>query len=334
MYFGLKVLLLIFVSISTSYAQQKCSAAPIPQNAKGKANLPGKDFFYEKIPNSNVYWLTSDGSIVMFVVTNAGVVVTDAIPRMTNFTLQAIKEVTNQSVTYMIYSHSHADHIEDSYLFGNKIQRIAHVETAKQLTEAKDPFRPVPTITFSDSLTMNIGGTTFQFDYKGPIHKVGNILTWLPASKVLHAVDVINPGWAPFVRLGLAPDQRVTLASMDTLLSYPFQYLIPGHDSRLGTKQDVQMMKEYFQDLQTNARIAISNVTWAMVMERVTDPNNTPLAVVTQQKMRMDFCAKLTVPKWVTKLGGADAYTPSNCDTILWAQSVDIRRSGQPIILP
>jgi glyoxylase-like metal-dependent hydrolase (beta-lactamase superfamily II) len=331
-YVGHKILLIFVSVISTIDAQPKCSAAPLPQTASFKTNLPGKQFFYERLGTTNAYWLTSSGVCLMFVVTNAGVVVFDAPPGYTNFTLQAIREVTTQPVTYMVYSHSHADHTEDAYLYGN-VQRIGTTDTLNQLILSNDPFRPIPTITFSNSLTMNIGGTNFQFDYRGPVHKIGNMITWLPDLKVLYQADMINPGWVPFPRLALAPEQRVTLQSMDTLLSYPFDYLVPGHVGRLGTREDLTTMKEYLRDIQTAGITAINEIPWDMISARVQDQSNIALITVEQHKARVARCAQLVTPKWVSRLGGADAYTPSNCDTVMWAQQVDIRRSGIPFVL-
>lgn len=162
----------------------------------------------------------------------------------------------------------------------------------------------------------------FQLDYHGQIHDAGNIFIWLPNERVLDTVDMITPGSAPFVRLILAPSVYATLLSMDRILAYPFQYFISGHGSRLVTRQDVETMKEYYRDVQANAITAANSVQFSSIVSKLADPNNGALAVTEFQKAKIAVCTNLTVPKWITRLAGADVYTPGSCDAVLWEQSV------------
>lgn len=168
----------------------------------------------------------------------------------------------------------------------------------------------------------DLGGKTIQLDYKGPIHAPGNIIVWLPNEKVIYLVDAINPGWAPFIRLGVASDVMAFLKSMGILLSYPFESLIPGHN-RVGTRQDVEMMREYLKDVQTNAIEATKKVQWSDISNMVSDQTNGALQVTLYQQARILECARPTIQKWLGRMGGVDVYTPSNCDVVLFAQQFD-----------
>ena len=63
----------------------------------------------------NVYIFRYQGHQSMFVVTKAGVIATDPIglrrPQAVTTYIDEIKKVTSQPIKYVIYSHSHYDHI-------------------------------------------------------------------------------------------------------------------------------------------------------------------------------------------------------------------------------
>jgi glyoxylase-like metal-dependent hydrolase (beta-lactamase superfamily II) len=74
----------------------------------------------------------------MFLTTQDGVVLVDAPPTIGHNLLRAITEVTQASglpseVTHLVYSHSHADHIGASGLFGPSVTHIGHAECRRLL---------------------------------------------------------------------------------------------------------------------------------------------------------------------------------------------------------
>lgn len=74
----------------------------------------------------DVYWLVSNGYQTMFLVTNEGVIVVDAPQPIGERYIQAIREVTDKPITYMIYSHHHPDHTGAAgSIFPSDIEYIA-----------------------------------------------------------------------------------------------------------------------------------------------------------------------------------------------------------------
>ena len=70
----------------------------------------------------------------MFLTTGQGVIVIDAPQPIGEKYLQAIQEVTDEPITHMIYSHSHADHTGAAgQIFPSDIEYIAHADTANIL---------------------------------------------------------------------------------------------------------------------------------------------------------------------------------------------------------
>src|SRR4051812_13166458 len=110
---------------------------------------------------------------------------------MTHFLLYAIGNTTSIPITHLIYSHHHADHIGGASVFSPSIQRIAHVDTARNLALTPDSNRPPPTKTFQHTYTLHLGNQTLELAYKGENHVAGNIFIYAPIQKVLMLVDIV-----------------------------------------------------------------------------------------------------------------------------------------------
>ena len=158
-----------------------------------------KDYDLKEVKD-DVYVVSSNGYNAMFFVTGEGIIVIDAPPAIGDKIFKAISEVTNETITHLIYSHSHKDHIGAAHLIFKQqpeIEIIAQNETAEILKMRNDPDRPIPTTTFVDNTTLTIGNKTIQLTYPGPYHQKGNIFIYVPEQKVLMTVDQLAPGEVP-----------------------------------------------------------------------------------------------------------------------------------------
>ena len=65
-------------------------------------------------------------------------------------------------------------------------------------------------------------------------------------------VDVIFPGWIPFPYLAVANDVTGFIKAHDIALNrYDFDTFVGGHLTRLGTRDDVKVQKEFVSDLES-----------------------------------------------------------------------------------
>src|SRR3990172_9253340 len=207
----------------------------IPDSAKGPAIDPGKGYFVGEI-RDGLYWVTEGSYQVMFLTTGEGVIVVDAPPSIGKNMLKAVAEVTNEPITHVIYSHSHADHISAASMYPTEATYIAHAETATRLGRSSPTFGvfvggskvPMPTVTFSKTYSLSVGSQTLELSYKGPAHEAGNIFIYAPKQKVLMLVDVIFPGWTPFKNLAVAEYAPDFIRAHDNVLSFYFYTLIPA----------------------------------------------------------------------------------------------------------
>jgi glyoxylase-like metal-dependent hydrolase (beta-lactamase superfamily II) len=131
------------------------------------------------------------------VTTGKGVILLDAPPSFGGKIVQAVSEVTREPIVELVYSHSHLDHISGApevlkQVPGVKI--IAEEGVAEFLREKKDPRRPVPTETFKRQHTLKLGSARIEMK-RGHWHSnEGDLYIYIPAAKVLMAIDTLPPG--------------------------------------------------------------------------------------------------------------------------------------------
>jgi glyoxylase-like metal-dependent hydrolase (beta-lactamase superfamily II) len=164
-----------------------------------------KGYLVEEI-GDGLYWATEGAYQVMFLATGQGVIVCHAPASIGGNILNAIAEVTSQPVTHVILGHSHSDHIGAASSFPGEVTYIGHELTAATLRRHQDPRRPVPSLTFTDAYTLEVGSQTLVLDYRGVNHEPGNIFVYAPRQRVLFFVDVIFPGWVPFKNCAMTED--------------------------------------------------------------------------------------------------------------------------------
>ena len=312
----------------------KHAFAPIPKTARGPDIPQDKGYLVEEI-RDGLYWVTEGTYLVMFLTTGKGVIVVDAPPTIGEKYLKAIAEVTDEPITHVIYSHTHADHIASASMFPSDVVIIAHEETASQLALANDPKRtyafgsflggsrvPLPTVTFKDTYTLKVGRQTLQLEYRGPNHEPGNIFIYAPRQKVLMLVDVVFPGWVPFKDLALAEDLPGYIKAHDEALSFDFDTFIGGHLNRLGTRKDVEIQREYILDMQKNAAQAFQTVDFYAIAQE-TGFENPWVLFDTYMNAVAQKCTDLTLPVWIDRLAGADVWTFDHCWKIMESLRID-----------
>ena len=144
----------------------------LPETAFGVPIDPEKGYFVGEI-SDGVYWVTEGVYSMMFLTTGEGVIVVDAPPSIGGNILNAITEVTDERITHVIYSHSHADHISGASMYPEDATYIAHEETLNQIQRDRPlPFGvftgggpvPLPTVTFSDNFTLVVGNNTLMLE--------------------------------------------------------------------------------------------------------------------------------------------------------------------------
>ncbi len=183
----------------------------------------------------------------VFLVTPEGVIVTDPIDAEAAAWLKAeIAKRFNQPIKYLIYSHDHRDHIAGGEVFADTATVVAHQKAKATILGEQRP-TAVPDVTFSDRMTIELGGKTVHLLYLGPSHSDNMIVMHFPDERALFTVDFITVKRLPYMNLSDSyfPDWIEAIRQVEAL---DFDILVPGHGP-LGTKADAADHGDYLQDL-------------------------------------------------------------------------------------
>lgn len=303
------------------HPEKMTSSAPLPDASFGPQIDYSKGYFVEEIKDG-LFWVTDGAYNTIFLTTGQGVIAVDAPPSIGINYLKAIEEVTDEPVVYVIYSHTHNDHIGSANIFPDDAIYIAHKDAATSLEQRNDTNRPVPNVTFDDQFVLEVGNQKLELKYDGPMHEPGNILIYAPNQKVLMAVDLIFPGWTPFKDLAMAQDVPAFLTAPEKILEYDFDVFVGGHLTRLGTVEDVKIQQEYFQDIQDSSAKANQEISFMDIGQNVGFDNPWLVFQIYADSISQQ-CADEVVPKWIDRLGGVDLFTYDHCWKVSESQRID-----------
>jgi glyoxylase-like metal-dependent hydrolase (beta-lactamase superfamily II) len=195
----------------------------------------------------NVYRFRNNFHYSIFVVTPAGIIATDPINADAAQWLKAeLARRFNQPVKYLIYSHDHADHIAGGQLFADTALVVAHENAKAAIVGEKRP-TAVPQLTFSDRMTIELGGRVVELLYVGRNHSDNSLVMHLPKERLIFAVDFIPVEAVAFRDF---PDAYIEdwIESLKRVEALDFDILVPSHGP-LGRKEHVRMYRQYMEDL-------------------------------------------------------------------------------------
>jgi len=197
----------------------------------------------------DVYTMTGAGSNASFVVTDEGVLVFDSDIR--NNDLPFVRKVTDKKVVYLFASHASGDHSTGAWYFredtpvyiGTRDQIRAYYQNelkefderkAQGLPNYKGAQLPPPSLGFDGSMTVLLGGLTFQARAEGYGHTSGDMTMYIPQRRVMFMGDLLNneihPGQAEAAGVFFASIQG-TIDILNRVIerNLPVDTYVPGH---------------------------------------------------------------------------------------------------------
>ena len=198
----------------------------------------------------DVYLFRHQSHQAIFIVTSEGVIVTDPISLdAATWLKMEIAKITDQPVRYVIYSHHHNDHITGGSVFADQALFVSHQAAQPKILAAADPHTPVPTLTFTDRMSIDLGGKRVELIYTGKNHSDNSLVVLLPQNKLLFAVDFIPVETVAYRALpdGYPDDWIDSLKQVERL---DFDTLVPGH-GKVGKKEHVRLFREYLEALRS-----------------------------------------------------------------------------------
>ena len=310
--------------VSAQYSQEPLKEyVPVLPSVKAKFwTIDPKLGYAVKSVGGGVYVISDNGWQSAFLVTDEGVIVFDAPASFGKSIPSAISKITDKPIKMLVYSHSHKDHIGGSAAFKNiKDLKIVALDTVSDfLKEMKDPNRLLPNVTFKTEKKLTLGGKTVEItrhDYHSP---EGDLFIYIPQAKFLMVVDSVTSGYAPFQGFDLTANFHEYIKVFDEILAYKFDTFVGGHLTDTGTRQDVEITKEFTMDVYNTVKRIHNSMDAAAVTSEaaktIGTDNEFLLFKVFLDKVTNDSVKELQ-PRWINRLAGVDVWLESHVRTAL-----------------
>lgn len=200
-----------------------------------------------------LYRATQNAHHTVFLVTKEGIVLAD--PIGVDFAVWLKSELAGRfgvPVKYVLYSHYHQDHASGAAAFEDTAELVGHENMVKNLAAEKGNaayanVRP-PGRTYSDELTVTLGGKTVKMIHALPSHSDDSSIILFPAERTVFAVDFVNVRRLPYRTMGNGPIQPWIAANKDLQQRVDYDVIAPGHGP-IGTKSDVFDSTRYLEEL-------------------------------------------------------------------------------------
>ena len=233
-----------------------------------------------------------------------------------------VSKVTDKPIKMLVYSHSHKDHIGGSAAFKNiKDLKIVALEGVSDfLKEMNDPNRLVPNVTFKSAKTIKLGGKTVELTGHHYHSPEGDLFIYVPEAKFLMVIDSVTSGYAPFQGFDLSTNFHEYLKVFDEILAYKFDTFVGGHLTDIGTKEDVEITKEYTNDVYNTVKRIHNGLDQGAVVAqaaKTVGPDNEFLLFKHILDRVANDSVKEIQPRWINRLAGVDVWLPSHVRTAL-----------------
>jgi glyoxylase-like metal-dependent hydrolase (beta-lactamase superfamily II) len=208
----------------------------------------------EKV-RDDLYVISGDGGNTTLYLTDDGVIMVDAkFERDHDDVMSKLKSVTSKPVKYLISTHPHGDHTggNEKMRADTQVKIIGQRNLRKDMVEQKLP--GVPEITYTDELSLNLGGKEVIARHFAPAHTDGDTVVYFPALRMVAMGDTFNTG-----TFGVHIDYKSNGSliewdkTMDGALKWDFDAVIPGHGP-MATRADLMKFRDSIQATRTRVR--------------------------------------------------------------------------------
>jgi metallo-beta-lactamase class B len=216
--------LLITLYSFTSLAQGKIVVSEnleiLPLSPNSFIHISFIEYKGSKVPCNGLVYMNGNEAVVMDTPTDDSV---------SNELLDWMKKQYPQvKVTAIIVNHFHNDCLGGLKAFHKR--GVASYANTRTIKLAKRDNVVVPQNGFKDRLVLNIGTSEVISTWQGPAHAPDNIVTWIPAEKLLFGGCMVKEVGANKGNLGDANEKKWPRTIQHVKTAYPdARVIVPGH---------------------------------------------------------------------------------------------------------
>lgn len=184
-------------------------------------------------------------TVSLIVTTPDGVVVVDGQNDVaqTRSMVENIKKLTTAPLKYVVIASDHGDHVGGNAAFKAAYPDVVFISSpVSKKTLEKDPNPPTQTV--ADERTLKLGGTDIQILNLGPAHTGGDLVVYLPQSKVLFMGEIYLHHVFPALTTAYPSEWTRVIRKAQSM---DVSWYVPGHgfiDDAATMKRDLQTFLE------------------------------------------------------------------------------------------
>jgi glyoxylase-like metal-dependent hydrolase (beta-lactamase superfamily II) len=190
--------------------------------------------------------------------------------------LDALREVTDKPLEWLVLTHYHAVRVLGASAFDAR-HVVAHAGTRDWVHERGEqdweseyrrfprlfrdagsiPGLTYPDVSFADTLALDLGKREVRLRWLGGGHTQGDCVVWVPEERVLFAGDLVEARAAPYMGDALVDDWQG--GTLDLVESLGARVLVPGRGPALRDEEVARGIietREYLRTIWTTVRAA------------------------------------------------------------------------------
>jgi glyoxylase-like metal-dependent hydrolase (beta-lactamase superfamily II) len=205
------------------------------------------------------------GNIGLFVSDNGLIMIDNSFEIVEDLITSTIRDISPKPFKYILNTHHHYDHSDGNRAYGKmNIPIISHKNVLERQKNASKAYggifkvlegfeapphedKELPTITFSEKITLHEGDEIINLYYFGPGHTDGDSIIKFDKANVIHTGDSFIMYGLPFVDLIGGGSIKGFIKNLDKIISISDQQtiIIPGH----GPLSNVEKVRQFRNDL-------------------------------------------------------------------------------------
>ncbi|HAI15552.1 MAG: MBL fold metallo-hydrolase [Gammaproteobacteria bacterium] len=233
----------LLVLVSTLFLSLPTMAQRDFSNVDIVANHVAGSFYYLQGAGGNIGLSIGDDGVVM---------IDDQFAPLTDKILEAIRELNDGEIRFVINTHVHPDHTGGNENLGNMGILILARDEVRVRLSASQPESALPVLTYSDAITIHLNGEEVYAFPVPPAHTDGDTFIHFRDSDVIHAGDVFRTTAFPVIDTNNGGTLDGTLSALGVLIGTagPDTKIVPGH-GEVSSRMDVMGFRDMILDVKS-----------------------------------------------------------------------------------